>query len=245
MPTLFISDLHLQPQRPHITRAFFHLLRTHARHADALYILGDFFDVWIGDDENTPLQIEVAAQLRELVDSGTPVWLMGGNRDFLIGDAYCQRAGIQPLPDPALVTVYGSPVLLMHGDSLCTDDRGYQRYRRLIRSEFIRWLQHYVSLSTRQKIGRLIRGKSAEDNQYKSRQLLDINTDAAQQALLASGASVLIHGHTHRPGCHRLGEGAQPLERIVLGDWDQQGWYLEWSEQGERTLHRFVIDSAP
>lgn len=244
MPVLFISDLHLQPQRPQITRAFFNLLESRASRADALYILGDFFDVWVGDDESTPLQQEVAQKLRQLTDSGTPVWFMPGNRDFLLGDDYCKQAGIRRLPDPSRVEIYTTPVLLMHGDSLCTDDKGYQRYRRFIRSSFIRRLQRVVSLQTRQKIGRLIRGKSSKDNQYKSRQLLDINSAAAKAAMEQANVSVLVHGHTHRPGRQSLQLASGGAERIVLGDWDQHGWLLQWNEDGSKTLECFDIPTA-
>lgn len=242
MHTLFISDLHLQPQRPHITRAFFGLLHHQAREADALYILGDLFDVWIGDDERTPLQDEVAAEISALVAHGTPVYLIHGNRDFMIGEEYCQRAGLQLLPDPSTINLYDQQVLLMHGDSLCTDDKGYQRYRRFIRSGFIRWLQNYVSLRNRQKIGRLIRGKSAATNQYKSRALQDINQAAAAAAMNQANTPVLIHGHTHRPGIEPVANGAG--ERIVLGDWDRVGWYLRWPANGERELISFAITQA-
>ncbi|WP_210394872.1 UDP-2,3-diacylglucosamine diphosphatase [Motiliproteus sediminis] len=245
MTTLFISDLHLQSQRPHITRAFFNLLHHQARDADALYILGDLFDVWIGDDERTPLQNEVAAEIAALVKHGTPVYLIHGNRDFMIGDDYCQRAGLTLLPDPSTIDLYGQRALLMHGDSLCTDDKGYQRYRRFIRSSFIRWLQDYVSLTSRQKIGRLIRGKSAETNQYKSRALQDINRDAAREAMERSQATVLIHGHTHRPGVDPIGTRMGQGERIVLGDWDTRGWCLRWHADGSRELAPFDIEGSP
>ncbi len=235
MTTLFISDLHLQSERPHITRAFYAFLDQHASQADALYILGDFFNAWLGDDDQTALTLEVASQLKNLSARGIPVYLMHGNRDFLIGKRFCRQAGAKLLPDPTVIDLYGTPALLMHGDSLCLDDTSYQRYRRIIRSPLIRLLPHLLPLSLRQRIARSIRNRSGKAKNHKSARIMDVTPDEAARQLQVHNLSLLIHGHTHRPAIHH-----QP-QRIVLGDWDNLGWYLQWHQDGQHQLVSFSI----
>ncbi|MEH6471974.1 MAG: UDP-2,3-diacylglucosamine diphosphatase [Halopseudomonas sp.] len=244
MTTLFISDLHLQSERPHITRAFFDFLDQHARHADALYILGDFFNVWLGDDDHTALSQEVASRLKQLSTSGTSVYLMHGNRDFLIGQDFCRQAGATLLDDPSTIDLYGTQTLLMHGDSLCLGDESYQRYRRIIRSPLIRWLQHIVPLSLRRRIASGIKSKSGEAKRYKSAQLMDVTASEVTRQLQSHNLSLLIHGHTHRPKIHQRHHNNQHLQRIVLGDWESHGWYLEWHDSGEHQLISFPITAT-
>lgn len=242
MTCFFLSDLHLEDGRPDIAEAFFQLLERSKGQLDDLYILGDLFDVWIGDDESLPLHRQTAAALAELSHCGTRIWLMPGNRDFLMGQDFARQAGARLLDDPSILDVQGTRVLLMHGDSLCTHDRGYQFYRRLIRSRALNWLHRRVPLARRQRLASGIRRRSRARNSNASSQLLDINPAAAREALVQTGASLLIHGHTHRPGRHSLslpwGEG----ERIVLGDWHQRGWYLEWPPTGGPRLQSFSLD---
>ncbi|MBM5457919.1 UDP-2,3-diacylglucosamine diphosphatase [Pseudomonas sp. P66] len=229
---LLISDLHLQEERPDITRAFLDLLDGRARHAQALYILGDFFEAWIGDDAMTPFQTSICQALRALSDSGTQVYLMHGNRDFLIGEAFCKAAGCTLLSDPSVVQLGGEPVLLMHGDSLCTLDLAYMKMRRYLRNPVSLWLLRHLPLSTRQKLARKLRSESRAQTRMKANDIVDVTPEEVPRVMAHHGVRTLVHGHTHRPAIHKLMVDDQPARRIVLGDWDRQGWALEVDEQG-------------
>ncbi len=224
---LLISDLHLEEQRPDITRAFLHFLATRARQAEALYILGDFFEVWIGDDGMTPFQHEIARALRELSNAGTRIHLMHGNRDFLIGKGFCRAAGCTLLKDPSLVEMAGERVLLMHGDSLCTLDTGYMKLRRWLRNPLILLILRNLPLATRQKLARRLRNESRTQTRMKASEIVDVTPAEVIEVMAAHGVRTLIHGHTHRPALHELEVNGQPARRIVLGDWDRQGWALQ------------------
>ncbi|OEY67160.1 UDP-2,3-diacylglucosamine diphosphatase [Marinobacter sp. X15-166B] len=225
--TLFISDLHLEENRPDITRAFFEFLQQQAPGAERLYILGDFFEAWIGDDEQTPLQNQVADALHALATSGTEVFLMHGNRDFLIGETYCQRAGATLLPDPTVIDLYGTPTLLMHGDSLCTADVEYQKFRATMRNT--QWQDMFLQrpLEDRQTTARQLREISMAKNQGKAEFIMDVTPEEVIRVMEAHDVQHLIHGHTHRPAIHRLEVNGTDATRIVLGDWDQHAWWLE------------------
>lgn len=229
---LLISDLHLEEQRPDITRAFLHFLQTRARQAEALYILGDFFEVWVGDDGMSPFQHDIARALRELSDAGTRIFLMHGNRDFLIGRAFCREAGCTLLKDPSIVRLNGEPVLLMHGDSLCTLDVGYMKLRRLLRNPLSLFILRNLPLTTRRKLARKLRSESRAQTRMKAREIIDVTPDEVPRIMAEHGVRTLIHGHTHRPAEHALELNGQSARRIVLGDWDSQGWALQIDEQG-------------
>ncbi|MNN06055.1 UDP-2,3-diacylglucosamine hydrolase [compost metagenome] len=229
---LLISDLHLQEERPDITRAFLDLLDGRARHAEALYILGDFFEAWIGDDAMTPFQTSICQALRALSDSGTQVFLMHGNRDFLLGQAFCKAAGCTLLADPSVVEMGGEPVLLMHGDSLCTRDLAYMKMRRYLRNPLSLWILRHLPLSTRQKLARKLRSESRAQTRMKANDIVDVTAEEVPRIMQQFGVRTLVHGHTHRPAIHKLVVGDQPARRIVLGDWDRQGWALQVDEQG-------------
>jgi len=229
---LLISDLHLEEKRPDITRAFLHFLATRARQAEALYILGDFFEVWIGDDGMTPFQHEIAGALRELSDAGTRIYLMHGNRDFLIGKAFCREAGCTLLSDPHKLQMNGEPVLLMHGDSLCTLDVGYMKLRRWLRNPLSLLILRNLPLSTRQKLARKLRNESRAQTRMKASEIVDVTPEEVIKVMAAHGVRTLIHGHTHRPAVHELEVNGQAARRIVLGDWDRQGWALQVDETG-------------
>lgn len=229
---LLISDLHLEEQRPDITRAFLHFLQTRARQAEALYILGDFFEVWVGDDGMSPFQHDIARALRELSDAGTRIFLMHGNRDFLIGRAFCREAGCTLLKDPSIVRLNGEPVLLMHGDSLCTLDVGYMKLRRLLRNPLSLFILRNLPLTTRRKLARKLRSESRAQTRMKAREIIDVTPDEVPRIMAEHGVRTLIHGHTHRPAEHTLEVSGQSARRIVLGDWDSQGWALQIDEQG-------------
>ena len=223
---LLISDLHLHEERPDITGAFLAFLQQHAKHAQALYILGDFFEVWIGDDAITPFQSSIAQALSEVAATGTQIYLMHGNRDFLLGDTFCELADCQLLKDPSVVQLAGEPVLLMHGDSLCTSDRSYIRMRRVLRNPLILFVLRNLPLSARKRLAGDLRAKSKSSTRMKASDITDVNPNEVTRVMAQHKVRTLIHGHTHRPAVHDLGNEKQ---RIVLGDWDTQGWYIEVS----------------
>lgn len=229
---LLISDLHLEEERPDITRAFLHFLATRARQAEALYILGDFFEVWIGDDAMTPFQQSIADALRALSERGTRIYLMHGNRDFMLGKGFCRAAGCTLLGDPSVVELGGERVLLMHGDSLCTRDEGYMRLRRLLRNPLSLFILRNLPLSTRRKLARKLRNESRTQTRMKASDIIDVTPELIPRVLAEHGVRTLIHGHTHRPATHELEVDGRPARRIVLGDWDQQGWALQVDESG-------------
>lgn len=224
---LLISDLHLEQERPDISRAFLHFLETRAIQAQALYILGDFFEVWIGDDAITPFQRSIAHALRQLSERGTRIYLMHGNRDFLIGKAFCREAGCTLLPDPSVIELNGERVLLMHGDSLCTQDVGYMKLRRWLRNPLTLFILRHLPLSTRQKLARKLRNESRTQTRMKASDIVDVTPDEVLRIMQLYKVHTLIHGHTHRPCMHQLTLDGHAAQRIVLGDWDKQGWALQ------------------
>lgn len=232
MSVLFISDLHLEAERPDITRAFLHFLSTRARTAQALYILGDFFEAWIGDDGMDEFQHAIARALRELSDSGTRIYLMHGNRDFLIGQAFCREAGCTLLRDPSLIELGGEKILLMHGDSLCTLDAAYMKLRRWLRNPVSLFILRKLPLATRRKLARKLRKESRAQTRMKASEIVDVTPAEVERIMRDKGVRILIHGHTHRPAVHELQVDGRPARRIVLGDWDSQGWALEADDQG-------------
>ncbi|MCY1399816.1 UDP-2,3-diacylglucosamine hydrolase [compost metagenome] len=242
MSVLFISDLHLEAERPDIVRAFLHFLRTRARQAEALYILGDFFEAWIGDDGMDDFQRSIARALHELADSGTRIFLMHGNRDFLIGRAFCREAGCTLLPDPSVIHLDGEPVLLMHGDSLCTRDEAYMRLRRWLRNPLSLFILRNLPLSTRHKLARKLRKESRAQTRMKASEIVDVTPEEVPRLMRQHGVRTLIHGHTHRPAVHDLQLDGQPAQRIVLGDWDRQGWALEAGADGQLRQAPFPLE---
>jgi UDP-2,3-diacylglucosamine hydrolase len=231
--TLFVSDLHLDVTRPLTSRLFLDFLET-ARHADALYLLGDLFETWIGDDDESPTASEVMEGLRACTAAGTPVHLMHGNRDFLIGERFAARTGCRLLTDPARIDLYGWPVLLMHGDTLCTDDREYQALRGQVRDR--RWQQAFLQqpLEVRRRTARELRGMSRASGQEKPESIRDANHDAVIQVMMQHGVRDLIHGHTHRPAIHEFEIAGESARRTVLGAWHHQGSVLECTPTGRR-----------
>lgn len=239
MPSLFISDLHLTEERPEANERFIELLEGKARAADALYVLGDFFESWIGDDDlEASFNAVVAGLLGDLARRGVPVYLMHGNRDFLIGERFCAVIGAKLLADPTVHDIQGVRTLLMHGDTLCTDDLDYQNWRRIARSEA--WQREFLakSLAERRRVIVGMREKSKEVVQAKPADIMDVNDGAVAEAMHAHGVTRLVHGHTHRPGRHALTIDGRPAERWVLPDWYGRGGYLEIG-RGAPRLVRF------
>jgi UDP-2,3-diacylglucosamine hydrolase len=236
--TLFISDLHLEESRPDITDAFLTFLREKAAGVKQLYILGDFFEAWIGDDERTPLQEQIAAALKQLSDSGTAIFLMHGNRDFLIGEDFCHRAGATLLDDPTVIDLYGTPTLLLHGDSLCTADVEYQKFRANMRNPQMQKMMLARPLEDRQQMAKQLRALSMAKNQGKAEDIMDVTPEEVVKELEAHGVQLMIHGHTHRPAVHELEANGKPARRIVLGDWHSHLWWLEVQPGKEAELKK-------
>jgi UDP-2,3-diacylglucosamine hydrolase len=230
--TLFISDLHLDARDAALVGQFHAFLRSDARAADALYILGDLFEAWLGDDDPDPLARGVVAELRSLTDAGVPCFLMHGNRDFLIGERFCRETGAVLLDDGTVVELYGERVLLMHGDALCTDDVGYQRLRRIVRNPAVQWILRHLSLERRRALARRLRAGSRAHVGTTAPEIMDVNTRAVAAAFRDAGVRTLVHGHTHRPGVHEFELDGAPVRRIVLGDWYVQGSVLDWTREG-------------
>jgi len=242
-PTLFISDLHLSTEQPQISRQLFRFLGDTAPGAAALYILGDLFDVWLGDDALDPahgdrLGHEVARALHALHDAGTPVMLMHGNRDFLLGAGFAQASGARLIGDPTVVTLGEQAVLLMHGDTLCTDDVAYQKFRALARAKPFQ--DEFLSkpLAERRILAQQYRAKSEQTKRATPEEIMDVTPSAVSDAFRRHAVSVLIHGHTHRPATHRHEVDGRHCERWVLPDWDRRGGYLV-AEHGALRLERF------
>lgn len=239
MTTLFISDLHLDPSRPAITELFLDFLRDEARQAEALYILGDLFEAWIGDDTPSSAADEVALALRELSDAGVPVYFIRGNRDFLLGNDYAARAGMRILPDPAVIELYGKPVLLQHGDLLCTDDTAYQAFRTQTRdpafqAQFLSQpLQARIAFAQQARAASQARqSEMKEGDRAQFETVTDVAPDEVASTFQRYGVDTMIHGHTHRPAIHPLKVGERDCTRIVLGDWYEQGSVLRVDADG-------------
>jgi UDP-2,3-diacylglucosamine hydrolase len=237
LSTLFISDLHLTEERPEANERFIALLEDQGRTADALYILGDFFEYWIGDDDlGEPFNAVVAGLLKDLTGHGVPVYLMHGNRDFLIGEGFCAATGATLLPDPTVAEIGGVKTLLVHGDTLCTDDVEYQAWRRRARDPAFQAAFLAKSLAERRQTVVQMRDKSRQVVQGKTAEIMDVNDDAVRQAMRSHGVRRLIHGHTHRPGRHELDIDGQRGERWVLPDWYGRGGYVQVDRDGPRLV---------
>lgn len=230
MITYFIADLHLSEKRPDITELFLNFLQSTATQADALYILGDLFDAWIGDDDLTPFHQQVMQGLKHLTDQGVPCYFIAGNRDFLIGQDFFKATGVQGLSEPSVINLYGTPTLILHGDTLCTLDIGYQRFRKFIRHPLLLACAKKLPLSWRRGIAQRLRAQSKTNRALSPEQLkkMDATESAVQQHFKRFQATQMIHGHTHKPNMHlhEVTPQQTPCLRIVLGDWYEQGSVL-------------------
>lgn len=232
--TFFISDLHLAGERPEINTLFFQFLENIAIKAESLYILGDLFDYWLGDDQldHDPLARQIADALKILAQGGVNVFFMSGNRDFLIGQRFAAEAGLVILTDPTIINLYGQQILLMHGDTLCTDDVMYQKFR--VQTRNTDWINATLAspYEARQQLAQSIRDQSDSAKSQKAEEIMDVAEAAVQQAFREYRYPVLIHGHTHRPATHQYVVDGHECERWVLADWHGRGEYLEVSELG-------------
>jgi UDP-2,3-diacylglucosamine hydrolase len=247
--TLFISDLHLDTEESAAAQTFLHFLDTTAQGCKALYILGDLFEVWVGDDDQNPLTIKVAQALSRLSKSGSDVFLMHGNRDFLLGEDYAQSCGATLIPEPTVIDCHGHRVALVHGDQLCTRDNDYMQFRTMVRSN--RWQTEFLekSLVERYMIAQQARQQSNEQNSHKASDIMDVTPQEVIKLMQQEKVNYLIHGHTHRPSVHtiRLPEpinGENEAYRLVLGSWDNKGWALEFNDTGFELKHFELIKGS-
>ncbi|MEL1265081.1 UDP-2,3-diacylglucosamine diphosphatase [Pseudoxanthomonas putridarboris] len=239
MATLFISDLHLDASRPAITELFGAFMQREAQQADALYILGDLFEAWVGDDDPSDTGAYVADRIREVVDAGVPVFFIRGNRDFLLGRDFARRCGMRILPDPAVVVLYGKPAMLMHGDLLCAGDTAYQAFRAQTRNPA--WQQQFLSQPLAARLAFAAQARAAsqahqggmkQNDQAKFETLTDVTPATVESTFAQFGIDTMIHGHTHRPAIHDLTVNGRACRRIVLGDWYEQGSVLRVDADG-------------
>ena len=235
MTTLFVSDVHLHEERPEIVERFVAFLDFEARAAERLYVLGDLFDLWLGDDDRREPHPGVLAALRRLNDAGVQTHVAHGNHDFLLGRRFERESGCRLLPEPARIRVHGTPVVVLHGDLLCTRDEEYQAFRRGARdpgrqADFLR-----LPLEVRLEHAAELRRRSRGATRLKSADIMDVTPEAVSRMLSDTGARYMVHGHTHRPAVHTLEVDGAPATRIVLGDWYEQGSVLVWNEQGFRS----------
>lgn len=222
--TYFIADLHLSENRPHLLALFRQFMQEQAPKAEKLYILGDLFDFWIGDDEQSNLISEVQQLIRHLTEQGVPCYFQHGNRDFLIGKKFANACGLTLLPTYQVIDLYGTPTLLCHGDTLCVDDVKYQHYRKKVHQKWRQWLFLHLPLKVRLNIAEKIRAKSRQDKQVKSTEIMDVNAAFVQQMFAKFHVTQMIHGHTHRQKHHEI---PPHFHRIVLGDWGETSSLLE------------------
>jgi UDP-2,3-diacylglucosamine hydrolase len=241
MTTLFIADLHLTDDQPVTTQLFIDFLHSQARDAEALYILGDLFEVWIGDDYQTDLAQDVSKAMQTLAQSGVAIYFIHGNRDFLIGKQFAATAGITLLPDSSIINLYGVKTLLMHGDTLCTRDIAYLKFRKWVRNRYLQLLFLHQPIAIRTRIARQLRHRSSTHTQNASTEIMDVTPTEVPYILHKYQADLLIHGHTHRPSIEYLAINNRFASRIVLSDWHNGGNVLVCEPDGKKRLMNFGI----
>ncbi|GGA75755.1 UDP-2,3-diacylglucosamine hydrolase [Neiella marina] len=231
--TYMLSDMHVTEQRPDITKTLLEFLTGPAQQADAIYLLGDVFDYWVGDDYRTDTIDQVKNALASLSSVGVPLYFIAGNRDFLIGRRFCKETGVTILPEHSVIDLYGQPALLMHGDTLCTLDVDYQKFRRKSRSWWWPLLMLRLPLKVRTRIAENMKKQSKTAKSEKSMTIMDVTQDEVLRQMIANQTHLLIHGHTHRQAIHTLAVDGAEARRIVLGDWFKQGNVLACSDDGQ------------
>lgn len=239
--TYFIADLHLAQNRPDITACFLRFLENDAPQAQHLYILGDLFEAWIGDDDDSPFLTTIAEALTALSALGTTIYYIHGNRDFLLGQRFAKKSAMILLPEVDLIDLYGKSTVIMHGDTLCTRDVGYQKFRKKSRSWWWQAIIKSLPLFVRKKIADDYRKKSAAATSEKSQEIMDVTTSEVVKCLEGYHSQLLIHGHTHRPAVHDLTANNQDATRIVLGDWYEQGAWLKVTPTSIQLMNKAFI----
>jgi UDP-2,3-diacylglucosamine hydrolase len=237
--TLFISDLHLDETKEEMTEKFLFFLHHLDASTDALYILGDLFEIWIGDDYESPMHLRVKNALKAVTQKGLPIYFLAGNRDFLIGKRFLSESGCSLIQDETPLTLYGTAVLLMHGDTLCTADLAYLKSRKLARNAFLQWLFLLLPLKIRLGFADKMRALSKRHTEATPLTIMDVTEEAVVNIMSKYQVQCLIHGHTHRPAFHSLTANAKPAVRIVLDAWHGHGNMLLWNELGEKKLINF------
>ncbi|EOV0101819.1 TPA: UDP-2,3-diacylglucosamine diphosphatase [Vibrio vulnificus] len=232
MTTLFISDLHLTPSRTDITECFVQFMRNEAVNAEALYVLGDLFEFWIGDEDCTPFAERIRNEFKALTTSGVPVYFIQGNRDFLLGQRFCRETGITLLDDVCTIDLYGEKVVILHGDTLCIDDLKYQEFRKTVHQPWLQWIFKRIPWFIKKQIVAKVQSGVRDDKQHKSLEIMDVNQQEVTQVMSQFCVKLMIHGHTHRPNIHHFEHDNLPLTRIVLGDWYSQGSVLKVTADG-------------
>lgn len=239
MTTLFISDLHLTPSVSDITTCFIRFMREEAVHADALYVLGDLFEFWIGDDDKSDFATLIKTEFRALTTKGVPCYFIQGNRDFLLGRRFARDTGITLLDEECVIDLYGRQAVILHGDTLCIDDIKYQNYRKKVHQPWLQWLFNRLPFAVKQKIVGKVQGDIREQKQHKSMQIMDVTQSEVARVMDRHHVDLMIHGHTHRPDIHTFRTLQGDKTRIVLGDWYTQGSVLVYDKDG------FDLQSRP
>lgn len=236
MTILFISDLHLSPLRPDITDCFLDFMKNEAIHADKLYVLGDLFEFWIGDDDNSPFNVLIKEAFKALTQQGVECFFIQGNRDFLLNKRFCKETGVTLLADHTVIELDGEKVLIMHGDTLCIDDIKYQEFRAKVHQPWLQWVFNRIPLFIRQRIVKNVQDKIKSKKQHKTLSIMDVTQSEVERVMQEEDVMRLIHGHTHRPNVHNFTYQDKAMTRIVLGDWYTQGSILEY-KNNKYTLH--------
>lgn len=234
--TFFISDLHLTPTRPDITACFLEFMRYEAIHCDALYVLGDLFDFWIGDDDNSPFAKQIRSAFIALTASGVPCYFIQGNRDFLLGKRFCRQTGVQLLPEEHVIELYGRRAVILHGDTLCTADVSYQAFRKKVHQPWLQFIFNRLPMALKRKIVSRIQSDIRSDKQTKQLEIMDVTPSEVVQVMHKHQVDLMIHGHTHRPNIHH--DEVHQQTRIVLGDWYEQGSVLVVTPDDYALEHR-------
>jgi UDP-2,3-diacylglucosamine hydrolase len=243
--TYFIADLHLAENRPDITACFLSFLQNEAPKAEVLYIIGDLFEYWVGDDDNSPFIVEISRAIKTLSTLACKIYFIHGNRDFLLGKRFAKQCGMQLLPEVTLIDLYGKPVVIMHGDTLCTRDLGYQAFRRKSRSWWWQGIIKSLPLFVRRKIADNYRVQSATATEMKSQDIMDVTENEVINCLGYYQSQLMIHGHTHRPHVHNIMANNQVAQRIVLGDWYEQGAWLKVTPNSMELMNSSFESSKP
>ncbi len=231
MHTLFISDLHLTPSRPDITDCFIQFMRKDAIQADALYVLGDLFDFWIGDDDPTPFSQQIKQEFQQLTSAGVPCYFIHGNRDFLVGKRFAKDTGVTLLEQEAQINLYGTSAVVLHGDTLCTEDVRYLAYREKVHQPWLQWVFNRLPYCLKKRIVRRVQTDIRSDKVHKAMEIMDVTPSEVVNVMNKHQVALMIHGHTHRPAIHHIDKEGTKI-RIVLGDWHHQGSVLRYSPQG-------------